>query len=299
MHSIGEGQQTPADMAVSAAPAGEHLAMSVLRETGNGPINLRAAPISAASNAAQRVDSSPEMWNFDPGGRGADARSAGRGTGTTVQSQPAPLAESVEVAQPEVEGLVREKFPALDRMVTGQTSLAGQDAGHGPVGRIGRSAPVARSAGTPAPLVEQVVKVVRVLTNEQRSEMRVRMWPPNLGELNVRLVHEGDSLRVQLAAETGAARDLLEARLPQLRHALMEIGGGKNDVRVTVTAAEQPAFAAFTANHDAGQTPYQQGGRPHGSPPETQQHVERPEESAGDGSGLQPAVTAGHIDVHA
>jgi len=293
MHSVDEGQQPAADTARM------HLVASVPREAGAAPADLRAAAMSAARNVAHRTDGTPNVWSPDLGAQGAGARSAGRDTGSGVQSQPMPLAESVGPAQPEVDGSVRDKFTTVERTVAGQISLAGRDASRGPVGPLGRPALVGRSVETPAPLVDQVVKVVRMLTNAQRTEMRVRMWPPNLGELNVRLVHEGDSLRVQLMAETGAARDLLEARLPQLRYALAEIGGRQNDVSVTVTAAEQPALAAFTANHGAGHTPYQQAGRPHGLPQGQMQHADLPNESAGDRSSTRSVVTAGHIDVHA
>jgi len=293
MHSVDEGQQPATDTVRM------HLVASVPREAGATPADLRAAAMSAARNVAQRTDGTPNVRSPDLGGQGAGARSAGRDTGSGVQSQPTPLAESVGPAQPEIDESVRDKFTTVERTVAGQTSLAGRAAGRGPVEHVGRSALVGRSAETPAPLVDQVVRVVRVLTNEQRTEMRVRMWPPNLGELNVRLVHENDSLCVQLAAETGAARDLLEARLPQLRHALAEVGGRANDVSVTVTATEQPVLAAFTANHGAGHTPYQQAGRPHGPPQGMTQHAELPDESASDGSGTRSVLTAGHIDVHA
>jgi len=297
-HSVDESQRPATDTAVPSAPARLHLATSVPREAAAASADLHSAAISAARNVAHRTDGTPNVQNPDLGGHSAGAQTASRDTGSAVQSQ-RPLAESVGAAQPEVDGSVRDNFSTVERMVADQIGLTGRDAGRSSVGRLGRPALIGRSVETPAPLVGQVVKVVRMLTNEQRTEMRVRMWPPNLGELNVRLVHEGDILRVQLAAETGAARDLLDARLPQLRHALAEVGGRANDVSVTVTATEQPALAAFTANHGAGHTPYQQAGRPHEPPQGTMQHAEPPDQSAGDGSGTRSVLTAGHIDVHA
>jgi len=267
---------------------------------GNG---VRSAVTSAARDTGSQMngtpsDGGPELGSRDMGPQYTAGRNAGGDTGGGVPSQPTPAFETVGAAQPEVNGMAKDKPMVNDRTAAVQVNFTVRSAGRGLVGRVAQPVSARGAAAAESPVVDQVVKVVRTLIGEQRSEMRVRLWPPHLGELRVRLVHAGESLRVELVAESGAARDLLDARLPELRQALAEIRGPRTDVTVTVTASDQPPLAAFTPNHGGPHTPYQQPGRPHVAP-QGPPGPEQPNEAGGERPAPNVAVVAGHIDVHA
>ncbi len=160
---------------------------------------------------------------------------------------------------------------------------------------------VHKTGHSPAPIVDQVVTAVRTLQTENRSEMRIRLNPPNLGEMHVRVIHENNTLRVELTVQTGLTRDLLAARAPELRQALANISGPVSDLHITVAGGADASFASFTTGDGSGWTGghNDQFGRPYTAPardfvPET--CWETPLDGV-----LEPAwsMQDGHIDVRA
>ncbi len=287
---------------VELAAAAAHLPRAV-----NAPIVKDGIQTDVPSPSASAAQAARPMPGYVPGEQSpassfenAGAQTGDGYTASGSRPQPVSLAEAAGADQFEIDGLGREKHTTVnqaDRVARlRQTAVVFRDAGGSPVGRVAESVAGVEPAHV-APLVDQVVKVVRVLTTERRSEMRVRLWPPHLGELHVRIVHEGESLRVHLLAESGAAREMLQARLPELRYALAELNGTLNDVSVTVTAADQPTLAAFTPNHDGPHTPYQQPGEPSGpahDPAAAEPQNGYRDELSAAGS---PLADAKHIDV--
>jgi flagellar hook-length control protein FliK len=243
--------------------------------------------------------------------------------GTTVPepvSQPGALAvggtdkaQSIEALSDKIVQLAASEGQVPIR--TDETAVGDQSgAGKTEVGEVGllvktaSSPSVARpgpaaGAGEPLPtrpstLVDQVVTSVRSIRTDDRTEMRIRLNPPHLGELQIRVVHEGDALRVQLTAENGLARDLLEARMPELRNALAEIRGTTSDLNVTVTTGDGAPSTSMATGDGGTRTPYQQQpGKPYAEHGET--HTSQPEQFNEWRRGHALVVNEGHIDVHA
>jgi len=259
---------------------------------------VRTEPTSTSAGTGSQTNSSSGDGGSVLGSRYTGVPLADRDSAAAVPSRPTPIIETVGAAHPELAGTVKDRFAANHRTAAGNVIFAMRSAGRGSAEPIARAAPVREPAGAQPLTVGQVVKVVRKLIGEHRSEMRVRLWPPHLGELEVRVVHEADSLRVELVAESSLARNLLEARLPELRYALSEFRGPGTDVSVTVTTNGQPMLSAFTAGHGEPHTPYDQGGEPHGVPYESPGSGQ-PAESGMERPAPNVAVAAGHIDVRA
>ena len=63
--------------------------------------------------------------------------------------------------------------------------------------------------------------------------MRIRLQPPELGELDVRLVVEqGNQLSLAMTAERGDLTDLLQRHLDELKQSLQQIGLQVTDASV-------------------------------------------------------------------
>jgi len=262
---------------------------------GNRLVQVRSAPAVRPANL--HVESQTGMQGAESDPRSADTGGKGN-AGGSLYLQPAPSAESAGIAHMAIDEFSAAKPVTGDRVPLEQLGLITRgtaDRGH--MIRIDQSSVAGRMSAPAPPLVGQVVRIVRVLTNERRTEMRVRMWPPHLGELRVRVVQEGDSLNVRLSAESGIARNLLDARLPELRHALAEVHGWSSDVNVAVDAGEHPSLSAFTPDQGRGYSPHQHTERlaahQHESPTELTD-----ESPVGPAAG-KSLVSADHIDVHA
>ncbi len=147
--------------------------------------------------------------------------------------------------------------------------------------------PVATERPAPAPeLVSQVAQQVEraIVGGLRRGEeqLKLRLKPPELGELRLELALRGENLKVVMVAETAAARDSLQAALPELRGSLADQG----------LRLEQ--FSVFV-RHEGANSFGQQWGRPHqGGTPQAAQFIEQAE-----GGAAAPAAwaDAGRIDV--
>jgi flagellar hook-length control protein FliK len=58
----------------------------------------------------------------------------------------------------------------------------------------------------------------------RESLAELRLDPPDLGSLEIRVHHEKDATSVHFLVQSGAARDLLESALPRLRELFGEAG---------------------------------------------------------------------------
>lgn len=106
----------------------------------------------------------------------------------------------------------------------------------GPVSRIGAERP---SSPGPAGLLIEPQLVLEAndhgwsgdlgervlwLVGRRESLAELRLDPPDLGSLEIRVHHEKDATSVHFLVQSGAARDLLESALPRLRELFGEAG---------------------------------------------------------------------------
>jgi flagellar hook-length control protein FliK len=62
----------------------------------------------------------------------------------------------------------------------------------------------------------------------------VKLHPEELGELNIRMVMEGDQLKLQIQAQNQQVREILEQNFPRLRTAMEDQGVTVEDFQVSL-----------------------------------------------------------------
>jgi len=96
-------------------------------------------------------------------------------------------------------------------------------------------------------VIDQIVREVRVRKLDGNSEMIVRLNPPELGEIRLSVVQEGQSFASTIQTTSEQVRGLLQAHLPALTEALADAGVKMNSISV----ASSGSFGALM--NDAGQ----------------------------------------------
>src|SRR5690606_14335081 len=86
-----------------------------------------------------------------------------------------------------------------------------------------------RQAGWDQALGDRVVWMV----NQKFQGAEIKLNPPQLGPIEVRIQMHHDQAQVSFTAQHGAVRDALEAALPRLREMFAANGLGLGDVNVS------------------------------------------------------------------
>jgi flagellar hook-length control protein FliK len=87
---------------------------------------------------------------------------------------------------------------------------------------------------------ESVFQQILLKLHEGGGEMRLRLDPPEFGELDLRLVlHEGNKLSLSIAAERQEMAQLLQKHLDQLRQTLETAGMQVTDAQVGTRSQQQ------------------------------------------------------------
>ena len=71
------------------------------------------------------------------------------------------------------------------------------------------------------------------MVNQQVQAAEIKLNPPNLGAVEVRVNVDGDEVQVSFTAQQGLAREALEAAIPRLREMFAEQGLNLADVDVS------------------------------------------------------------------
>lgn len=82
-------------------------------------------------------------------------------------------------------------------------------------------------------MTEHVLKNMKVTLSEGFSEAKLSLFPKNLGHIDVRISMHDGQLIAQFAADSLAAKQMLENQLPQLRQALLTQGLQVEKLEVT------------------------------------------------------------------
>lgn len=72
-----------------------------------------------------------------------------------------------------------------------------------------------------------------MLIQQQIQQARIRLDPPGLGPLDIKIAVQDERTTIQVTAQQSAAREAVEAELPRLRQVLAEQGQGEVDVDVS------------------------------------------------------------------
>jgi len=100
-------------------------------------------------------------------------------------------------------------------------------------------------------VIGQIVRGASIMTSQGRTEVRVRLRPPELGTVHVELSSDRTNvLEARIVAEREEVRELIERNLPELRQALQGAGVHVGDFDVST--------------QDSGQAPGRQAAQPGG-----------------------------------
>ncbi|WP_020146715.1 flagellar hook-length control protein FliK [Thioalkalivibrio sp. ALJ15] len=80
---------------------------------------------------------------------------------------------------------------------------------------------------------------IRMLARAQGGRTEIKLHPPQLGTLDVRLNVDGDRATVQFISANPVTREVLEAAMPRLRESLAQSGLTLEDATVSDQAAEE------------------------------------------------------------
>ena len=245
--SAWSGKAAPLPVPPSAATAG---AVASPANPAAASARAVALPAKPAPQPAEAVASQPRSATVSAEAVASQPKPAPP-PAEAVASQPRPATVSAEAvaSQPKPATVSTEavasppQTPASSEMVVGTTAIAAD--GEGVLARgvaaLGRAEP----AMAAPPQIAQAVAVdegrqlaARMADTVQRAvrlgarEFRVRLHPPELGQLNVRVVETADGVRVMVGASSREASDLIQQQLPLLRAALesRELRVGRLDV---------------------------------------------------------------------
>ncbi|NEW05548.1 hypothetical protein GK047_05885 [Paenibacillus sp. SYP-B3998] len=91
-------------------------------------------------------------------------------------------------------------------------------------------------------MTEHVLKTMKITLADGISEAKLSLFPKNLGHVDVKITMHQGQLIAQFAADTVAAKQMLESQLPQLRQALQTQGLQVEKLEVTQNANMQSSM---------------------------------------------------------
>jgi flagellar hook-length control protein FliK len=226
----------------------------------DGPHGVRPGVCATNSSAAQPWTSAPPT--------AAGVAAAVTPAGGDEAAALAPLAAAAPVQAAELRTVRHDDPIPLVLQAAAGADIGGAPLGHAAAHAAGASAPTpaapnvappAQPALPQAPVDtaaarwhEALASRVHWLVDHGVGEARIRLNPPELGALDVKVSLQDDKTFVQVTAHTAAARDELTQSLPRLRELLsaggLNLGGatvsGGRDDRAGRYAAAEPARAA-------------------------------------------------------
>ncbi len=102
-------------------------------------------------------------------------------------------------------------------------------------------------------IVNQTVEHLSIHARGESSSVTVRLHPEELGELQLRMVMEGDQLKVHLHAQSQQVQEVLERNFPRLRDALQDQGMTVEDFQVSVDSGDaQQQQSSGEQGHTSG-----------------------------------------------
>jgi len=99
---------------------------------------------------------------------------------------------------------------------------------------------------------QRLAEQVRWSVDQGLDTAEIKLHPPSLGTLDVRLVQEGDKTHVQFVSAHPIAREVLEAAVPRLREALAQDGVLLGNVSVSDQAPSDRGEAGRERGQSAG-----------------------------------------------
>jgi flagellar hook-length control protein FliK len=270
-------------------PADKTLPVSAL-QAPPVPAAPAAAPVPASPDASAAVEAAvPQTAAADQlaklvrvdTSRNADRREASSAPAAGVAElraaaanpivAPAPVAATADgLARPSQHEWTPDALPLVDNVAAVDSTPAAAAPAHAPTAaHATQSSPQApdAAAASGAPIDthadhwhEALASRVQVLVDQHVGEARIRLSPPELGSLDVKISLVEDKTFVQLTAATSAARDELAQSLPRLRELFAASG-------LSLGGATVQSGSGGQAGHESAPRTSTPGYSPFGGPP--------------------------------
>ena len=98
-------------------------------------------------------------------------------------------------------------------------------------------------------IVQQVENGIKINYNNQLKEMKIKLQPEELGEVEIKMTMENNIMKAQFVVESQTVKEILESRFDNLRNALENKGFYGAEINVSVSTGENKnANNAFVFN---------------------------------------------------
>ena len=102
-------------------------------------------------------------------------------------------------------------------------------------------------------IVEQTIHHLSLHSRGDSSSITIKLHPEELGELHLRMVMEGDQLKLHLHAQTQQVQEVLERNFPRLRDSLQDHGVFVDQFQVSYDSGADQSWQQFAQNQqDSG-----------------------------------------------
>ncbi|TGG95971.1 hypothetical protein E4656_06125 [Natronospirillum operosum] len=198
--------------------------------------------------------------------RAMQAMQADLSADSDEREEPAPVSSRQERQNQREQALLSSLLGRTERDSMARTSL--EDSGlqrlvtESPLGRdqrpavaeqvrahVERQMPIRYSTGEAA---RQLGERLVMMIGQEIQEARIRLDPPDMGALDIRITTQGDQVQVQIVAQQPMVRDLLEQQANRLREQLEQQGFTEVQVDITDREAAQDDLAEQEEGSGAG-----------------------------------------------
>ena len=200
----------------------------------------KAAPTAEARPAPSAptripIDAAPVGWRFEASSEAPKIVNAGQLADSLVQPVTASSAKpAVKEGEAPDQGTTSQQTPAP----TG-VGFAAQ-----PREAARTAAPAAPTPDLHARVIDQVVRQVTLHRTDDRSDIVVKLNPPDLGNLRLQITQDASGMTTRIQTASSQVRGLLEAHMPLLIDSLAKAGVQMDSVSVSVGTS----FNAFAQN---------------------------------------------------
>ena len=94
-------------------------------------------------------------------------------------------------------------------------------------------------------VMQQVENGLKINYNNQLKEMKIKLQPEELGEVEVKMTIENNIMKAQFVVESQTVKEILEAKFDTLRNALTDKGFSGAEINVSVSTGEKKSQNSF------------------------------------------------------
>ena len=94
-------------------------------------------------------------------------------------------------------------------------------------------------------LLQQVENGIKINYNNQLKEMKIKLQPEELGEVEVKMTIENNIMKAEFVVESQIVKEILESKFDTLRNALENKGFTGAEINVSVSTGENKKQQSF------------------------------------------------------